>query len=390
MSGRPDLLWARVRLAAIIVLTACLAASAQPPGASAPTPVSFKKSMEYSLAEERTRIREIAEPVLARFRKMRAADQEGSIINQTISVQGAEVAYQNAKLTREVAEIAVKEYEEGIYVQDRLTAQGEMLLAESDHKRSTDKIEMTRELLGRVKKAASGSVFDIMSVAQMEGNVYEALLSKVKTELALDQAKTKLKLLEEYEKPKRLKELRSEVEKARSDELNREMTLEVEKSKLARMKKPAEAARLPAKYQHILSLLADAVRLDGQVRGKLAKLGPKDDDPHAGPRKDLEELARSLDARVSEAGQLFEDLKFAELASEINFAATRPAAATGSLTPRIGNSFSEKFRNISPEDREKLRNATDEERIKILKKAGFTDDELKQMQEMRERMLRSR
>src|SRR5207247_815264 len=40
--------------------------------------------------------------------------------------QGAEAVFQNAKLTREVAEIGVVEYEQGIYVQDKATIQGEI------------------------------------------------------------------------------------------------------------------------------------------------------------------------------------------------------------------------------------------------------------------------
>ena len=199
--------------------------------------------MEYSLAEERTRIREIAEPVLERFRKMRGTDQEPNVVAQSISVQGADATYQNAKLSREIAEIAVKEYEQGIYLQNVATAEGEMRLAESDAKRGTDQIKHSSEILERVKKAASGSVFDTMSVVQVEAMVKVAELSKRKAEFEVEQAKSKLKLLQEYEKPKRLKELRSEVEKARSDELAKEQTLELEKTKLAMMKKQAEGFR---------------------------------------------------------------------------------------------------------------------------------------------------
>ena len=47
-----------------------------------------------------------------------SASLRDQLINQKIATKAAEAAYQNAKLAREVAEIAVKEYEEGIYVQD--------------------------------------------------------------------------------------------------------------------------------------------------------------------------------------------------------------------------------------------------------------------------------
>ena len=44
----------------------------------------------------------------------------------------AEAAYQDSKLKREIAEIAFKEYAEGIYLQDKATILGEIRLAESD------------------------------------------------------------------------------------------------------------------------------------------------------------------------------------------------------------------------------------------------------------------
>jgi len=45
--------------------------------------------------------------------------------------------------------------------------------------------------------------------------------------------------------------------------------------------------------------------------------------------------------------------------------------------------FGAKFQNIAPEDRAKMKTASPEERNEILKRAGFTDDELEQMRQMR-------
>jgi hypothetical protein len=41
------------------------------------------------------------------------------VVNQSITIKSAEAVYQNAHLTREIAEIAVTEYQEGIFVQVR-------------------------------------------------------------------------------------------------------------------------------------------------------------------------------------------------------------------------------------------------------------------------------
>ena len=66
------------------------------------------------------------------------------MINQKIVTQSAEAAYQNARLTREVAEIAVKEYEEGIYLSDKAEIQGEIKLAESAKQKAKARHERTR------------------------------------------------------------------------------------------------------------------------------------------------------------------------------------------------------------------------------------------------------
>ena len=66
------------------------------------------------------------------------------LTNQKITTQAAEAAYQNARLAREVAQIAVKEYREGIYLQDRATTQGGIKLAESAIKGTRAELERTR------------------------------------------------------------------------------------------------------------------------------------------------------------------------------------------------------------------------------------------------------
>ena len=52
-------------------------------------------------------------------------------------------------------------------------------------------------------------------------------------------------------------------------------------------------------------------------------------------------------------------------------------------------SFVQKFRNLSAEDRARLKTAGQQEREDILKKAGFTDAEVKEMEE-RARLFRSK
>ena len=51
----------------------------------------------------------------------------------------------NSRLTREVAEIRVVEYEQGIYVQERGTLEGDVKLAESHVSRAQDQVQSTTQ-----------------------------------------------------------------------------------------------------------------------------------------------------------------------------------------------------------------------------------------------------
>src|SRR5262249_10354106 len=76
-------------------------------------------------------------------------------VNQKITTKSAEANFLNAKLTREVAEISVTEYKEGIFVQDLATYEGDIKLAESELTRSEDRLEWARRMFdkGYVSKA---------------------------------------------------------------------------------------------------------------------------------------------------------------------------------------------------------------------------------------------
>ena len=136
---------------------------------------------------------------------------------QQIVARKAEADYHNARLTREVAEIVVLEYEEGIFKQDLATVDGEIKLAESDLSRSRDRLDWARRMLKK------GFVPPATVTAEE--------LAHRKGRFALEQVQSKKKVLVDYTKGKTIKELKSEVEKARSDELKKKGIWEREKLK---------------------------------------------------------------------------------------------------------------------------------------------------------------
>ena len=141
------------------------------------------------------------------------------ITTQMITVKSAQANFENSRLTREVAEIAIVEYEEGIFKQDQATLEGEVKLAESAAARAADSIEFARGQLAKIKQASRGTAEDLSLEFSYEDRIVQASQREPRDKLALEKARTKLDNLRKYVMPRRVKEIKAEVEKARSDEL---------------------------------------------------------------------------------------------------------------------------------------------------------------------------
>ncbi|MBV8557733.1 MAG: efflux RND transporter periplasmic adaptor subunit [Planctomycetaceae bacterium] len=177
------------------------------------------------------------------------------LTNQVIATKGAEAAYQNARLTREVAEIAVIEYVEGIYRQDFQTAKGEIALAESDKTRAEDRLEWSNRMFQKGYVSKAQQIADDLALK--------------KAIFTFEQAQSKLKVLEDYTKKKTIKELESEVEKARSDELAKEQTWSLEKSKQAKLEKQIANCKLFAPGDGLVVYANDPNRFGGSSQPQI-------------------------------------------------------------------------------------------------------------------------
>jgi multidrug efflux pump subunit AcrA (membrane-fusion protein) len=171
---------------------------------------------------------------------------QDTLKNQKIATLGAQAAFENAKLTREVAEIAVVEYVEGIYKQEFETVQGEIALADAEQKRAADRIEWSDRMFQKGYLSKAQNIADQVSLKQ-----------KV---FALEQAQTKKAVLEKYTRDKTIKELKSEVEKAKSDELAKQQTWELEKDKEAKLEKQIKNCKLFAPGDGIVVYANDPSR----------------------------------------------------------------------------------------------------------------------------------
>jgi len=135
------------------------------------------------------------------------------LVNQKITSESAKANFQNAKLTREIAEIAATEYVEGLFVNEKVERELDIKIAEIDLSMAEDQLDELKAQKADRKKRVTA----------------ELVLKKAR--FALERAESRLKTLLAYTKAKRIKELQSEVEKTRSNELAKQATWELQISK---------------------------------------------------------------------------------------------------------------------------------------------------------------
>ena len=189
--------------------------------------------------------------------------------NQVFAIQGADAAYQNARLTREVAEIAVIEYKQGIYVQQRETlageaasCQSEIPMAEARRDRLQSALVVLRKLLA-ANGGAARTAAEIVAEVDLEDRLKAALKVLGEARAAIEQVRIRQEILEKYTAPKTLKELAAKVEKARSDELSRQATWDLEKTKEAKLRRQIQNCKLLALNDGLVVYANDRNKLGG-------------------------------------------------------------------------------------------------------------------------------
>ena len=170
--------------------------------------------------------------------------------NQKITTASAESAFQNAKLTHAVADIAVKEYKEGIYKLDLDTAEGEIKLADSELTRARDRVQWSRRMYQKGYVSKAQMISDELSLERMNFN--------------LEQSQSKLSVLKAYTFEKTVKELEADVEKATTDELAKKATYALEKSKEDKLVRQIANCILKAPADGLVVYANDPNRFGGQ------------------------------------------------------------------------------------------------------------------------------
>ena len=147
-----------------------------------------------------------------------ASGFETELVQQQIVCNTSEAAMIEATNTWEAAKIAKKEYVEGTFHQEEQTIQSEIFLAEENLRRAKEYVNYSLRL------AARGYV----TAQQLEGDRFAVEIAKTD----LEAAKTKLRVLREYTKPKMLKQLDSDIKSAEAKKSSEESSYKLELSKL--------------------------------------------------------------------------------------------------------------------------------------------------------------
>ena len=198
-----------------------------------------------------------------------SAALKDQLINQKITVQSAEANYENAKIAREVAEIAVVEYSDGIFKSQMTILKDAVTVAQSAIQKAEARLERTRLARKRVQdlmaaKGAASAPADIVAGLDIEDRLESAELTLLRERMTRDQANTKQELLEKITLPRTMGQLNNDVEVKRSAELAKKATWELEISKAKKLERQIAACDIKAPSDGILVYANDPYRLPGR------------------------------------------------------------------------------------------------------------------------------
>jgi hypothetical protein len=250
------------------------------------------------------------------------------LVELRIDVGQAHADYLNAKFDREIAEIAVVEYKEGIFPQELSTVEGELSLAKSDMERGRDLVTIAKERQEKIKEVADeNTAYGRAMGFQYSDLIVSAMLEQEKRKLALEQAESKKKVLVAYIQPKRIKELEAQVAATRSKESAKQAAWEALKEQLDGLEK---TVKTPTAYsdvaRRILGLIDRALPIEELAHARLDQLAAKADSGES-LRKELRELTNQLGAIVEEAESAKAAADFARLKPRLQQAARRAGVA---------------------------------------------------------------
>ena len=154
----------------------------------------------------------------------------------------------------------------------------------------------------------------------------DAVRREPKAKLALAQVEAKLRKLRQYTKPITTKQLQSEVEKARADELRKKATFQLEKAKADRLEARIQRSDKEGPSGLPVANLVQAFSIDEKIRTELGTI-EKNRAIDEGHTKTITEMIRQLEGLVDQAEADVVKAKVDRMKGPIHDAAVRAGVA---------------------------------------------------------------
>src|SRR5262249_30597274 len=160
------------------------------------------------------------------------------------------------------------------YVQDRQTCEGEFMLAKSGLAQAEDEVGRMMRARQRMNgiltaKGEDRTAVEIAAEIYINDRVRDAQTAVERARFGIELAQSKKAVLQQYAAPKRIKELESDIKKARSDELAKQATWELAKSKEDRLEKQVANCTLRAPIDGVVAYANDPNRMWGSSRSQI-------------------------------------------------------------------------------------------------------------------------
>lgn len=240
------------------------------------------------------------------------------LINQEVLVKEAESGAANARLAREVAEIAVREYVDGISPRELKAVTGRITEARTAIEKGVERVKRTRaarERLDRILAVQSRTKepADIVVDLDIDDRLASAENALAREERELEAALADRDALEKFTKQRTTKQLEIEVAKARLVEMAREASLSLERSKAAKLRSQLASCAVVAPSDGIVvyskelsTLVANGERIEAnatvRLRQKLFSIADIDGPMHVVAQvheAPVDQLAKGQIARVT-------------------------------------------------------------------------------------------
>ena len=158
---------------------------------------------------------------------------------QNTKIESAKATLQVAHLKRELAALALKEYEQGFLVQEKATLEAELRIARDELKMAQEHVPEAHDRSAQIKQASKGSTYDLVNefrfsdqVVWRRAGLHEALGSW------LNRPSRSSRFFSNTPSPNASRSSEAELELAKSEELAAHSRWLLEELRLKRLQNP--------------------------------------------------------------------------------------------------------------------------------------------------------